>query len=175
MQFFLDDDTILSKECKLSFAIPFHRKSSSIVFVSLTKTRRQLSWREIKGGRKIREGEGRRGEVLTEQPYFGKKGGTLNFIDVAHGAMQARTIEPGSVCDGRLAKGRPYVLRRDNYNKQPSLALPHHWSKKSAGVIYQKFHGGWNGCNVTEQRVKFFILFLLFLSHVRILFRRLIF
>lgn len=98
--------------------------------------------------------------------------------------MQARTIEPGSVCDGRLAKGRPYVLRRDNYNKQPSLALPHHWSKKSVGVIYQKFHGGWNGCNVTEQRAKFFIPFLpvLFLSlkivsysHVRILFHRLIF
>lgn len=47
---------------------------------------------------------------MTEQPYFGKKGGTLNFIDVAHGAMPARTIEPGSVCDGRLAKGRFYVL-----------------------------------------------------------------
>lgn len=44
---------------------------------------------------------------MTEQPYFGKKGGTLNFIDVAHGAMQARTIEPGSVCDGRLARVGP--------------------------------------------------------------------
>lgn len=152
-------------------SIENHRRSSSCRL-----RRRGGNYRgEIKDGRKIREGEGRRGEVLTEQPYFGKKGGTLNFIDVAHGAMQARTIEPGSVCDGRLAKGRPYVLRRDNYNKQPSLALPHHWSKKSAGVIYQKFHGGWNGCNVTEQRAKFFILFLLFLSHVRILFRRLIF
>ena len=52
--------------------------------------------------------------------------------------MQARTIEPGSVCDGRLAKGRFYALRRDNYSKQPSLALPHHWSKKSADVIYHK-------------------------------------
>lgn len=103
-------------------SIENHRRSSSCRL-----RRRGGNYRgEIKGGRKIREGEGRRGEVLTEQPYFGKKGGTLNFIDVAHGAMQARTIEPGSVCDGRLAKGRPYVLRRDNYNKQPSLALPHH-------------------------------------------------
>lgn len=67
-----------------------------------------------------------RDKVLTEQPYFGKRGGTLNFIDVAHGAMQARTIEPGSVCDERLAKGRLYVPRRDNYSKQPSLVLPRH-------------------------------------------------
>lgn len=81
--------------------------------------------RYAKGGGKRGKG---RDEVLTEQPYFDKKGGTLNFIDVAHGAMQARTIEPGSVCDGSLkkAKGRQYVLPRDNYNKQPSLALPHH-------------------------------------------------
>lgn len=42
----------------------------------------------------------REAEILTEQARFDKKGGTLNFIDVAYGAIRARTIEPGSVCKG---------------------------------------------------------------------------
>lgn len=67
--------------------------------------------REIKGVRYTAErwyGNRRvrgRGKILTEQPCFGKKGGTLNFIDVAHGAMQARTIEPGSVCEREPGQG----------------------------------------------------------------------
>ncbi|KOX73941.1 hypothetical protein WN51_14019 [Melipona quadrifasciata] len=83
-------------------------------------------WRTEDTGRN-REG---RSEVLTEQPYFGKKGGTLNFIDVAHGAMQARTIEPGSVCDGRLAKEQ-FTRRQspfrheDGLNSNVRFCVPH--------------------------------------------------
>jgi len=31
--------------------------------------------------------------------------GALNFIDVARDAIRARTIEPGSVCEGGLGQG----------------------------------------------------------------------
>jgi len=50
------------------------------------------------GGGWRAEGKGEKRD-LDGTGVFGKKGSTLNFIDVAHGAIRARTIEPGSVCE----------------------------------------------------------------------------